>query len=161
MLTTRRRKQKTQKHLAGVARQAKKLRKQDVKKVSDEVPKPLSPFCDAWQGNPRARARSGQRCCSTNLQLISGHRPPEERDINSAKLDNLHPFLAPEGAPAQVITRASAELRSILSMPEVKACFDKQGMDAAPSSHAELLTLSRRDYARRGALIKKNSITAE
>jgi hypothetical protein len=34
MLTTRRRKQKGKKHLAGVAKQAKKARKQNVKTVS-------------------------------------------------------------------------------------------------------------------------------
>jgi hypothetical protein len=39
MLTIRRRKQKAKKHLAGVAKRAKKLRKQNVKRVSADAPK--------------------------------------------------------------------------------------------------------------------------
>jgi hypothetical protein len=43
MLTTRRRKQKAKKHLAVLAKQAKKLRKQNVKKVRADAPKKGSP----------------------------------------------------------------------------------------------------------------------
>jgi len=43
MLETRRRKQKTRKHLAGIAKRAKKLKKQNVKKVSTDAPKKGSP----------------------------------------------------------------------------------------------------------------------
>jgi hypothetical protein len=39
MLQTRRRKQKTKKDLAGAAKRAKKLRKQNVKMVSADAPK--------------------------------------------------------------------------------------------------------------------------
>ena len=43
MLTTRRRKQKTQKHLAGVAKRAKKLGKQRVKTAAADAPKKGAP----------------------------------------------------------------------------------------------------------------------
>jgi hypothetical protein len=43
MLETRRRKQKAKKHLAVLAKQAKKLRKQKVKTVSANAPKKGSP----------------------------------------------------------------------------------------------------------------------
>jgi hypothetical protein len=43
MLKTRRRKQKTRKHLAGVAKRAKKLRKQNVKMVSADALKKQFP----------------------------------------------------------------------------------------------------------------------
>jgi len=43
MLKTRRTKQKTTKHLAGIAKRAKKLRKQNVKMVSADAPKNGSP----------------------------------------------------------------------------------------------------------------------
>jgi hypothetical protein len=39
MLKARRRKQETKKHLAGIAKRAKKLRKQNVKMVSADAPK--------------------------------------------------------------------------------------------------------------------------
>jgi hypothetical protein len=43
MLKTRRRRQKARKHLAGVAKRAKKLRKQNVKMVSADALKKQSP----------------------------------------------------------------------------------------------------------------------
>jgi hypothetical protein len=43
MLKARRRKQETKKHLAGIAKRAKKLRKQNVKMVSADAPKDGSP----------------------------------------------------------------------------------------------------------------------
>jgi hypothetical protein len=39
MLKTRRKKQKAKKHLAGVAKRAKKLRKQSAKRVNADAPK--------------------------------------------------------------------------------------------------------------------------
>jgi hypothetical protein len=39
MLKARRRKQETKKHLAGIAKRAKKLRKQNVKMASADAPK--------------------------------------------------------------------------------------------------------------------------
>jgi hypothetical protein len=43
MLKTRRRKQKTKKHLAGIAKRAKKLSKQNVKRVSADALKKGTP----------------------------------------------------------------------------------------------------------------------
>jgi hypothetical protein len=39
MLKTRRTKQKTKKHLAGIAKRAKKLKKQNVKMINADAPK--------------------------------------------------------------------------------------------------------------------------
>ncbi len=43
MLETRRTKQRTKKQLAGMAKRAKKLTKQNAKKVSADAPKKVSP----------------------------------------------------------------------------------------------------------------------
>ncbi len=85
----------------------------------------------------------------------------QELGIKGAEVDMWYAFLAPKGTPAPVVTKLDAELRSILSLPEIKAGFDKQGMDAASSTPDELNTLMRRDYARWAAIIKKNNITAQ
>jgi tripartite-type tricarboxylate transporter receptor subunit TctC len=70
-------------------------------------------------------------------------------------------FMAPKGTPATIVSRLDAELRAILALPEIKAGFDRQGMDAASSSPEELNALMRRDNTRWAAVIKKNNITAE
>jgi tripartite-type tricarboxylate transporter receptor subunit TctC len=85
----------------------------------------------------------------------------QELGIKGADVDMWYAFMAPKGTPAPVVSRLDAELRTILSLPEIKANFDKQGMDAASSSPDELTALMRRDYARWGEVIRKNNITAE
>jgi tripartite-type tricarboxylate transporter receptor subunit TctC len=85
----------------------------------------------------------------------------QELGIRGADVDMWYAFMAPKGTPAPVVSRLDAELRAILSLPDIKANFDKQGMDAASSSPEELNALMRRDYARWGEVIRKNNITAE
>jgi tripartite-type tricarboxylate transporter receptor subunit TctC len=85
----------------------------------------------------------------------------QELGVKGAEVDMWYAFMAPKGTPAPVVSRLDSELRSILSLPEIKSGFDKQGMEAASSSPEELNALMRRDYARWAAIIKKNNITAE
>jgi tripartite-type tricarboxylate transporter receptor subunit TctC len=85
----------------------------------------------------------------------------QELGIKGADVDMWYAFMAPKGTPATVVSRLDAELRTILATPEIKASFDKQGMDAASSSPEELNALMRRDSARWGEVIRKNNITAE
>ena len=75
--------------------------------------------------------------------------------------DIWYAFYAPSGVPAPVIARLNAELRSILAMPDVKSAVEKVGVDVATSSPSDLHELMKRDYARWGAIVKKNRITAE
>ena len=85
----------------------------------------------------------------------------QETGVRGAEVDMWYAFMAPKGTPAPSVAKLDAELRSILAEPEIKANFDKQGMDAASSTPDELNALMRRDYARWAAVIKKNNITAE
>jgi tripartite-type tricarboxylate transporter receptor subunit TctC len=75
--------------------------------------------------------------------------------------DIWYAFYAPKGTPPAVISKLNAELRSILAMPDVKAAVEKVGVDVATSSPNDLHELMKRDYARWGAIVKKNRITAE
>ena len=75
--------------------------------------------------------------------------------------DIWYAFYAPKGVPAAVIAKLNAELRSILANPEVKAAVEKVGVDVATSTPDELYALMKRDYARWGAIVKKNNITAQ
>jgi tripartite-type tricarboxylate transporter receptor subunit TctC len=75
--------------------------------------------------------------------------------------DIWYAFYAPKGVPAPVIARLNTELRAILALPEVKAAVEKVGVDVATSTPEELYALMKRDYARWGAIVKKNNITAQ
>jgi len=85
----------------------------------------------------------------------------QELGVKGAAVDMWYAFMAPKGTPAPVVAKLDAELRAILSLPEIKSNFEKQGMDAASSSPEELNALMRRDYARWAAVIKKNNIAAD
>jgi tripartite-type tricarboxylate transporter receptor subunit TctC len=85
----------------------------------------------------------------------------QELGVKGAVVDMWYAFMAPKGTPAPVVAKLDAELRAILSLPEIKSNFEKQGMDAASSSPEELNALMRRDYARWATVIKKNNITAD
>jgi len=85
----------------------------------------------------------------------------QELGVKGADVDMWYAFMAPKGTPAPVVSKLDSELRSILSLPEIKAGFDKQGLDAASSTPDELDALMRRDYSRWGAVIRKNNIRAE
>lgn len=85
----------------------------------------------------------------------------QELGVKGAEVDMWYAILAPKGTPAPVIAKLDAELISILSLPELKASFGNQGMDAASSTPAELGALMRRESARWAAVIKKNNISAE
>ncbi|HMH19861.1 MAG TPA: tripartite tricarboxylate transporter substrate binding protein [Burkholderiales bacterium] len=105
----------------------------------------------------------------TALAVGSAKRHPNAPDVptlqeagfKGADVDMWYAFMAPKGTPAPVVSRLDTELRAILATPEIKADFDKQGMDAASSSPSELNALMRRDDARWGEVIRKNNITAE
>ena len=85
----------------------------------------------------------------------------QELGVKGAEGDMWYGFLAPKGTPATVIGKLDGELRAILALPEVRAGFSAQGMDATASSPAEFGALMRREDARWAAIIKKNNITAE
>jgi tripartite-type tricarboxylate transporter receptor subunit TctC len=85
----------------------------------------------------------------------------QEVGIKGADVDMWYGFLAPKGTPAAVIGKLDGELRSIMALPEVKASFSAQGMDAASSTPAEFAALMKREDALWAGIIRKNHITAE
>lgn len=85
----------------------------------------------------------------------------QELGVKGAEVDMWYAILAPRGTPAPVIAKLDAELISILGLPELKASFGNQGMDAVSSTPAELGAFMRRESARWAAVIKKNNISAE
>jgi tripartite-type tricarboxylate transporter receptor subunit TctC len=85
----------------------------------------------------------------------------QESGVKGAEVDMWYAFMAAKGTPAAIVSKLDSELRAILSTPEIKASFDKQGMDAAASTPEELGALMKRDSARWAEIIRKNNIRAE
>jgi tripartite-type tricarboxylate transporter receptor subunit TctC len=85
----------------------------------------------------------------------------QELGIKGAEVDMWYAFLAPKSTPPDVISKLNSELRAILDMPDVKATFDKVGLQAASSSPDELRSLMQKDYKRWAEVIDKRNIRAD
>ncbi len=85
----------------------------------------------------------------------------DELGYKDVDVEMWYPILAPKGTPEAITARLASELRAILSEPDVKATFDKVGLDVAISTPEELRALMQRDYPRWAEVIRKNRIAAE
>ncbi len=85
----------------------------------------------------------------------------EELGVKGVEVDLWYAFFTPSKTPTPVVGRLNAEISAILRLADVREVLGKAGMDAAASTPEELMTLSNKDYARWGAVIKRNGISAE
>jgi tripartite-type tricarboxylate transporter receptor subunit TctC len=70
-------------------------------------------------------------------------------------------LVAPAGTPASVIQRLSAELRKVVTSPEVEETFAKQGATPTPSAPAELGTQIAEETKRWAAVVREAGIKVE
>jgi tripartite-type tricarboxylate transporter receptor subunit TctC len=85
----------------------------------------------------------------------------DELGFKGVDVEMWYAFYAPKGTPAAVVARLNAEMRAILADPEVRASFDKVGLDVASSSPEDLMKLMQRDNPRWLEVIRKNNIAAQ
>lgn len=67
-------------------------------------------------------------------------------------------LFAPAGTPAPTITRLNALVRQGLEQPDAKVVMEAQGLDATPSTPAELGALVKRDLVKWAKVIKAAGI---
>ncbi len=68
---------------------------------------------------------------------------------------------APLGTPAAIIKKFSEELNKIAMEPDMKSLLSQQALAPYPGKPEELADLTKKDYERFGAIIKKLNIKAE
>jgi tripartite-type tricarboxylate transporter receptor subunit TctC len=68
---------------------------------------------------------------------------------------------APAGVPADIIDKINRDVRTVLSMSDVKEKLAEQGIEAAPSSAAEMSKLVNADLARWARVVREAGIKAE
>ena len=84
-----------------------------------------------------------------------------EQGVKGVDVDLWYALYAPARTPPSVARRLNTELVAIMQLPEVRDVLGKAGMDAAHSTPEELAALGAKDFARWGAVIRRNGITAE
>jgi len=70
-------------------------------------------------------------------------------------------LFAPAGTPAPIINRLNGLVKKGLELPEAKAIMDKQGLEATPSTPAELGALVKSELAKWAKVIKAAGITPD
>jgi tripartite-type tricarboxylate transporter receptor subunit TctC len=85
----------------------------------------------------------------------------EELGYKGVDVEMWYAFYVPKGTPPAVVAKLNAEMRAILAQPDVKAQFDKVGLDVASSSPEDLAALMQKDNPRWRDVIRKNNITAQ
>jgi tripartite-type tricarboxylate transporter receptor subunit TctC len=85
----------------------------------------------------------------------------DELGYRGIDVEMWYAFFTPRGTPPAVVAKLNAEMRAILADAEVKASFDKVGLDVASSTPDELMKLMQRDNPRWREVIRNNNITAQ
>jgi tripartite-type tricarboxylate transporter receptor subunit TctC len=70
-------------------------------------------------------------------------------------------LMAPAGTPKEIVHRLAAEVQKALADPEVREKLSAQGLTPRGTSPEDLGTAMRAQFAKYGALIRQNNITAE
>ena len=85
----------------------------------------------------------------------------DEVGVKRVDVDLWYAFFVPAKTPAAVVTRLNTEMAAILRQNDVKDILGKAGMDAVPSSPAELSAIVAKDHPRWGAVIRTKQISAD
>ncbi len=68
---------------------------------------------------------------------------------------------APAGIPAGILEKINRDVRTLLKMPDVRETLAEQGIEAAPTSAAEMRQLVHADLARWTRVVREAGIKAE
>lgn len=85
----------------------------------------------------------------------------DEVGVKRVDVDLWYAFFVPSKTPGAVVSRLNTEMAAILRQNDVKDILGKAGMDAIPSTPAELAVISAKDYPRWGTVIRSKQISAD
>lgn len=84
-----------------------------------------------------------------------------EQGFKDIVFDEWFGVYMPAKAPAETVTRTAAAVRAALGAPDVVESLAKMGLEARPSSPAELAALLKKDSERWAPLIRQIGFTAD
>jgi tripartite-type tricarboxylate transporter receptor subunit TctC len=84
-----------------------------------------------------------------------------EQGLKDTETEMWFGYFVPLKTPEPVVRKIRDAVLAVLETPEVKNVLSKAGLEADASSPAELHDIIQKDYARWGAVIRKNNITAD
>ena len=76
-------------------------------------------------------------------------------------LPTWYGVLAPAGTPREVVAKLTSEIRSLLTLPDVKVRLLREGADPAPSTPDQFLQFIQSEIAKYASIIKEAGVRAE
>jgi tripartite-type tricarboxylate transporter receptor subunit TctC len=98
---------------------------------------------------------------SKRSEFVPGVPTIAESGLPGYEVTAWNALFAPAGTPAPIINRLNALVKTGLAHPESKAVMEAQGLDATPSTPAELGQLVRTELAKWANVIKAAGIKPE
>ncbi|MBS7810029.1 Bug family tripartite tricarboxylate transporter substrate binding protein [Roseococcus pinisoli] len=98
---------------------------------------------------------------ATRSPLLPNLPTVEEAGLAHYSVSNWDSWLFPAGTPEPVVQRMAAALRQVLSEPELRAEFARRGMEAHPTSPAELTASIQAETLRWAPMVRASGATPE
>jgi tripartite-type tricarboxylate transporter receptor subunit TctC len=106
-------------------------------------------------GKLRGLATTSQR----RLEMFDGNVPTvAELGLQKTVVPVWYAFMAPAGLPEPIRTRIAADLKDVMSLPDIRARMTEIGMEPNWSGSVDLADLIRKESASVGPLIKELGI---
>src|SRR3977135_3352497 len=85
----------------------------------------------------------------------------QEAGVPGYVAGNRWGVLAPAGTPAPIVERLYRDVQAVLTSPELKAAFDREGAAAVTMSAAEFSTYIENEIVKWGRVVKEGNIKAQ
>ncbi len=121
-------------------------------------------FTDLTPGIPHVQSGSVRAIAITRLRrsaLLPGVPTFDESGLKDFEVESWAGLFAPSGTPFDIVTRLSAEIRTIIEMPEVKAQIAQIGFEVFGSTPQELGLFVKDQLVRTERMVKDAGIEPE
>lgn len=129
--------------------------------IGGQVAAVSGPVGEFLQHLPTGKVRLLATSGAVRSKFAPGVATYAEQGFKDIVFDEWFGVYMPAKVPAEALNRASTALRGVLSMPEVVDALAQMGLEARPSTPAELAALLKKDSERWAPLIKTIGFTAD
>jgi tripartite-type tricarboxylate transporter receptor subunit TctC len=85
----------------------------------------------------------------------------QEAGVPGYVADNWWGIMAPAGTPQPIVDRLYKDVQAVLTSPELKAAFDREGASAVTMTTAEFSTYIENEIVKWGRVVKEGNIKAQ
>jgi tripartite-type tricarboxylate transporter receptor subunit TctC len=129
--------------------------------IGGQVAAVSGPMGEFLQHLPGGRVRLLATSGATRSRFAPTVATYAEQGFKDIVFDEWFGFFMPAKVPTETVNRAATALRAALSAPDVVESLAQMGLEARPSTPAELAALLKTDSERWAPLIKTIGFTAE